>query len=61
MPDEAKSHEELDVSAEDTPPLKVTFKKEPKEPSIYDSTDCIEYDDMRITDKEIEEHDNPST
>jgi len=57
--------ETLPESVDDTSPtLKVEVTKSPetkKDFSIYDSEECLEYDEMKITPEEIKEFENGNT
>ncbi len=54
--------EKLEDHNPDTAPIEVIVKnKEEKKVSIYDDSDDEEYDDLGISDKEIEEHDSTSS
>ncbi len=58
------SEEILDSDDDTSSTLKVEVTKSPetkKEFSIYDSEECLEYDEMKITPEEIKEFENGNT
>ncbi len=54
MPDETEFIEDEDTVS----PLEVKVIKEPTKPSVYDSTDDPEYDELVISDEQIKEFEN---